>query len=318
MLIQDRIDLEHAMRAAGLVIDHIEPGTLIRCSTEGDKPGQRSGWYRLFDEGDPITCVFGDWRDGSRVVWTNTNQARTPEQHHKARQRVEQARREREAEQHRQWAENRTRMLAMWREAQPIVTGDPVARYLTGRGLRVPHTQALRYHDSLIYWGDGVCLGVFPAMLAAVTSRDGELINVHRTYLTMEGQKANVPTVRKLSPSAGFMAGASIKIGDPAPRPDGRLGLGVAEGIETALAASMLGDIPVWPCVSTSGLTTFVAPDNVHHLYIFADHDENEAGQNAAQQLGVAMTGRGHSVRIHTPCTAGDWNDELLAREVPA
>ena len=57
-------------------------------------------------------------------------------------------------------------------------------------------------------------------------------VALHRTYLTADGRKADVPSVKKLTGAAGPLAGACIPLHKPA-----RGCIGIAEGIETALAA---------------------------------------------------------------------------------
>ena len=94
--------------------------------------------------------------------------------------------------------------------------------------------------------------------------------------------------------------------------------MGVAEGIETAIAAAMLGGVPVWPCVSAHGLAAFVLPASVRNLYVFADHDENNTGQDAAARLADRAVRSGVVARVLIPKAAGDWNDELQARRAAA
>lgn len=312
MNVTRHIDLERILQAAGLLVDSLEHGRLIRCKAGDDKGTQRSGWYRLFDDADVATCVYGDWRTGERGVWVSVDsRQQTPEQRAAVKRLIEQAQRERQQEQARQWAANRVKLMALWSNAAPIADSDPAGRYLINRGLAVPNTGVLRYHAGLDYWHDGQCIGQFPAMLAAVTSPDDKAITIHRTYLTPDGCKAPVPTVKKLCPSAGVMGGASIKIGTPVTRPDGRLGLGIAEGIETALAASVLFGVPVWAGVSAHGLASFMPPPSVRNIYVFADNDVSQTGQKAAAQLAERLTRQGFTVRIHTPPAIGDWADVL-------
>ena len=51
-------------------------------------------------------------------------------------------------------------------------------------------------------------------MLARVDDRNGRAVTLHRTYLTRDGKKANVPTVKKLmSPTVpGGTCGGAIRI----------------------------------------------------------------------------------------------------------
>lgn len=314
----DRLALIRALNGAGLQVDSLEAGRLIRCKTDDDKGLQKSGWYRLFDDADLVTCVYGDWRTGERGIWVGGDKPQTPAQRANAKHLIERARQERQQEQARQWAANRVKLMTLWNSAAPIAEHDPAGQYLVNRGLTVPNTGVLRFHTGLDYWHDGQCIGRFPAMLAAVTSPTGELVTIHRTYLTSDGCKAPVPTVKKLCSPAGAMGGASIKIGTPTTRPDGRLGLGIAEGIETALAASLLFGVPVWAGVSAHGLVIFAPPPSVRNVYVFADNDESQTGQKAAAQLAERLTRQGFTVRTHTPSTIGDWNDQLTMQEVTA
>ena len=74
-----RIDLLRALNAAGLQLDTLESGRLIRCKTTEDKGLQKSGWYRLFDDAGLMTCVYGDWRTGLQSTWIGGSKP-TPEQ----------------------------------------------------------------------------------------------------------------------------------------------------------------------------------------------------------------------------------------------
>lgn len=120
--------------------------------------------------------------------------------------------------------------------------------------------------------------------------------------------------VKKLTATAGPLAGASVKVGHSVMRPDGRPGLGIAEGIETAIAASILSGVSTWSCVSAHGLETFTPPAEVRNLYVFADHDESGVGQRAAERVARRLAAQGLTVRILMPDAVGDWNDELQAR----
>jgi len=309
-------ELMQELIAKGLVVKTLEGGRIIKCQTIDDKKGQQSGWYRLFENTSKTVCVYGDWRSGDRSVWVSgTDSYQTPRQRADVQQLIKQAKVERELAQTKQWAVNHAKLLKLWNETVPFSEHDPVGKYLLNRGLMVPVSNAIRIHAGLGYWHEGQCLGTFPAMVAAVTAPDGSLVSVHRTFLTADGRKAPVPTVKKLCASAGPLMGASIKIGSPTRRDDGRLSIGISEGIETALAASTLFDVPVWSAVSAHGLASFEPQPNVKNIYIFSDNDASCVGQYAAAKLAQRLTHQGHIVRVNTPAIVGDWNDELQALE---
>jgi hypothetical protein len=309
----DYQSLRASLMAGGLNPGDIEEGRLVRCPVEGDRHGKRSGAYRVFDDDLP-TCPWWNWRAGTSGVWVSADRPTTNEECARQREKVEQARRERVADQAEAWSRNHARLVLQWNSARPITPGCPVEQYLVNRGLAVPVTDALRYVPRLDYWHDGGVVGSYPAMLAAVTSQDGGLLAIHRTYLTDDGHKAPVMAAKKLTATAGPLAGASIKIGAPAPRPDGRLGLGVAEGIETAIAAAILSGVPTWSCVSAHGLAAFELPSGVHHLYVMGDRDESGTGQKAAAALAGRAEAAGLSLRVLLPDAVGDWADELVSR----
>lgn len=191
-----------------------------------------------------------------------------------------------------------------WRESFCVKDGDPVSKYLWARGLTVPHSRVLRYHPDLAYRDGEKFIGKHHAMLALVQSPTGEGVTMHRTYITFDGQKANVSTVKKLMPGLP-MAGAAVRLYAEAPV------MGVAEGIETAIAASMMFKIPVWSAISASGVTSFIPPESCRELIVFADNDENMVGQKAAYQLAARMSGD-ISVKVEIPKRVGtDWADCL-------
>ncbi|SDM52802.1 Uncharacterized domain associated with phage/plasmid primase [Oryzisolibacter propanilivorax] len=307
--------LAPALAAAGLRVDSIEPERLMRCPVDGDRRGQTSGAYRLFTDGRPA-APWWNWKAGTSGVWVADGPPLTPAQQQHQRQRIAQAQRERQHEQARQWQAQLPKLIHQWNAAQPLTEHCAAGIYLARRGLPVPVGDALplRFVPQLDYWDGPERVGGYPALLAAVTDPTGALVALHRTYLTEDGHKAPLPTAKKLTRTAGPLAGSAIKVWPPLLR-DGALVLGLAEGIETALAASVLAGIPVWPCVSAHGLASFEPPAGVQRIYVFADHDASGAGQRAAERLAQRAARMGLVARTLTPPSPGtDWADELIAR----
>lgn len=206
-------------------------------------------------------------------------------------------------------AEKVERLRRVWAEAKPLQTGDEAMRYLAGRGLSVETMPGcLRLHPALPYFDEGKEVGKFPALLARVVGPDGAGLTLHRTYL-QNGRKAPVPSPRKL------MAGKLISGGAVRLAPAGEW-LGIAEGIETALAASALFHCPVWSVVSANGIEAFEPPAGVKTLTIFADNDENFVGQAAAYAAARRLSQRGITCEVAIPPLVGDWLDVLNRREV--
>ena len=140
----------------------------------------------------------------------------------------------------------------VWREASPVQQNDAVARYLTNRGLSMPaYPAALRFHPRLAYYDAGAVTGVFPAMLAQLVNARGNICGLHRTYL-LDGAKAPVDHPRKVLGVSGV-----VRLFEPV----GGV-LGVAEGIETALAVHLMdgGTRALWACGSAAGMEAFDCP----------------------------------------------------------
>lgn len=191
----------------------------------------------------------------------------------------------------------------LWAETSPVQHGDPVSGYLWNRGLKIDaYPMALRTHPGLAYREAEKFYGKFPAMVALVTGPDGKGVTLHRTYLK-DGKKASVPSPKKLMPGLPIK-GAAIRLFAAGEC------LGVAEGVETAIAASILFDVPVWSCVSASGIESFEPPESVQRLVVFGDKDDSFTGQAAAYALAKRMQLRGIAVDIRIP-ERGDWADEL-------
>jgi putative DNA primase/helicase len=180
------------------------------------------------------------------------------------------------------------------------------SQYLARRGLEV--APGLRWHKSLPYYVDGKEAGRYPAMMAPVV-KAGKFVTYHVTYLD-GGKKADVEPARKILP--GNVAGGAVPL-----YPAGSV-LGIAEGVETAIAAKMLFDVPVWSALNTSGMSKWVCPIEVETVIIFADNDLNYAGHAAAFALAHKLVCLGKKVEVRMPDQPGDWNDVLLKQREAA
>lgn len=170
--------------------------------------------------------------------------------------------------------------------------------YLAGRGLRTA-PPVLLGHPALPYHHDGKPWGRFAAMVAPIAGPDGGLQSLHRTYM------ADVPARKKVMPPVDSIRGGAVRLFPAGPA------LGVAEGIETAIAAHELFNLPVWAAISAGGLESFQPPADVTRLRVFADHDVNFVGQKAAYSLAQRLAGQ-IEVEISVPPKPGsDWLDVL-------
>ncbi len=309
----DMDDPHNAFRDAilagvGHAPDVIEPGRLHRFGTSGRR-GDSAGWCKLFP--DLRGGVFGCHRQGISETWSAIGRrTMTREQRIALARQVMAATAERGAQQRQQWAENAQRIAQVWAQCSPLTPGDPVALYLGRRGFADvwPLPTVLRLHPALPYWHDGKTLDAFPAMVAPIVAPDGRTVALHRTYLTAEGGKAPVPTVKKLTAAAGPLAGACIPLHKPV-----RGCIGIAEGIETALAAWWASGVPTVASYCAANLAAWQWPAGMHSVVIFADADK--AGREAASLLRARALSRRLRCEVLTPSDDGaDWCDVWVAR----
>ena len=193
-----------------------------------------------------------------------------------------------------------------WAGARPVVGDDPVGRFLRARAGVLTYPAVLRCHPALDHRNDDGRTTRHPAMLAIVTAPDGKPANLHRTYLTADGSKADIGEPRRMMPGE-IPPGAAIRLSPVAEE------LGIAEGIETAFAAAALFGIPTWAAVNAGMLAKWVPPAKVRRVVIFGDNDLGFAGQAAAYTLARSITGRRLAeVEVRIPEQVGDdWNDVL-------
>jgi putative DNA primase/helicase len=297
------------MATLGHVPELIEPGRFHRFATS-NRRGDSAGWCKLFD--DMHGGVFGCYRQGISETWSAADRATlTRQQRAELAQQVAAATVEREAQQRNQWTENARRIAHVWAQCVPLRVADPVTLYLKRRlGAAVwPLPQCLRFHPALPYWDGAQKLGTFPAMVAPIIAPDGRIAALHRTYLTADGRKADVPTVKKLTGAAGPLAGASIPLHAPAHGV-----IGVAEGIETALAAWIASGVPTVAAYCAGAVAGYLWPVGVQRLVIFADADK--AGREAADALRARALAARLRCDVLTPATEGtDWADVWAARD---
>jgi putative DNA primase/helicase len=288
----------------------IEAGKIIRFSSNG-KPSDDSGWCRLFD--DLRGGVYGDFRTGVSSHWTATpREQMSPLARSAWLRQLSEHRAATAAQRQASWKEAEGYIAHLWNECQPVTRRDPVDIYLRCR-LAVEAfapPDCLRLHPSLSYSHNGQRIGSFPAMVAPVTDAAGKILALHRTYLDAKGRKATVPgAVKKLTSASGPLMGGSIKFYGP----EGAR-IGVAEGIETALAAYLGSGIPTQAAYSAGALAAYKWPEGVRRLLVFGDADET--GRAAAEDLRHRCANDRVVCLVMTPDTEGtDWADVWASRE---
>jgi putative DNA primase/helicase len=206
------------------------------------------------------------------------------------------------------------RVLGLRRERRAIENCPDAMAYFASRGLwPLPPGCTLWAHPKVKYWervskenqADVFKLvGRFPALVADVLDIAGETVALHVTWLH-QGKKLAGHQSRKLLGKMTDRVGCAVQL-----MPAGDV-LGIAEGIETALSAALLDDIPVWAATNAGLLARFEPPPGVLQLLVYADRDK--AGQEAADKLKKRLHGRVQLETRTPPAPLKDWNDVLIA-----
>lgn len=187
-------------------------------------------------------------------------------------------------------------MRRKWRSSDDL--SGPAAAYLKRRLGQSVNSPALRSDR------------IRPALIARMQAPDGKGTMIHQTLLTEDGRVA--PTDRPKLMMPGTIAdGAAVRLAEFIDE------IGIAEGIETALSATILTGVPCWAALNEVMLQKWIAPKGVARVVIFGDNDLNFVGQSAAYMLArkISLRKEPPSVDVRIPEKAGDdWNDVLQAK----
>ena len=188
----------------------------------------------------------------------------------------------------------------LWGRSKKFCGSDPVAQYLHDRGI-VIEPQNIRYCPDC--WESDTKKKYY-AMIARFMNSEGKPISLHRTYINGRG-KAGIKSPKKLMKGTEPLSGGAIRLFKPTDV------LGIAEGIETAISATQLTDIPCWSAVSSTLLKAWKPPEGIKKIVIFGDSDPNYAGQMAAYSLANRLYNADLIIDLQFPDIGKDWNDFL-------
>ncbi|MCJ2069163.1 toprim domain-containing protein [Methylobacterium sp. J-030] len=206
-------------------------------------------------------------------------------------------------------SDNTALALRIWREAQPAA-GSPVESYLVRRGLSLPDNahEVIRYTPACPFAGRRT-----PAMVALVRNVvTDEPQAIHRTAITLEGQKAVVNGRDRLA--LGPLAGGAVMLTASA---EVTYCLGVGEGIESVLSMRALPEFgertPVWALLNTAGISGFMPLPGIESLWLAVDHDPG--GEKAASACAGRWRFAGkETFLVRATMPGADLNDIVEAR----
>ena len=262
----------------------IPDGKLHRVCLATDKPGQRTGWYRLHLD-PPPAGVAGDWRTGCRVKWCATRPERlTTDERDALLRRIEQERATAQTEREAQHYEAAKRGAWVWKHAKPAA---PNHDYLRRKGLE-PGIARQR--------GDALVLPVldFPGYLRGVQ------------YIRPDGQKRFLSGMKK--------AGAFIPVAE---KPDGKRQLWIAEGWATACTLQALRPLVCVIAGLDAGNLQAVASEARRRwpaLDIVVCPDFDRAGRQKGQEAAEKARAKILPPPAEIPPGCTDWNDVMTAR----
>ncbi|PTU75597.1 topoisomerase [Pseudomonas indoloxydans] len=240
----------------------VPDGTLRRFHVPGDKAGTQNGWYVLYPDGIASGC-FGSWKAGASHTWSSREPA-NPLEAEQVRQRIEQARRQREADQHQRQQAAAEYAARLWRDARRADPGHP---YLTAKGCR-PY--------NLRQQGDVLLVPLY---------HGGELVNLQR--IGADGQKRFL--------SGGRVKGCYSPIGTLEPGQP----LYVCEGWATGATLHAETGHPVACAMNAGNLLEAGRHLQRRHpeaVFIFAGDDDRQTegnpGRTAANAAAVAVGGQ--------------------------
>lgn len=220
------------------------------------------------------------------------------------------------------------RYRRLWLDALPLTGECAASIYLKNRVpslVQLPERSSVRFHPALDYWQydesarKSVKTGRYPALLGAALGPNGKGSTIWRIYLTPEGQKASVPDPKKAA-GTELYPGHAVRLYEPE---GGQLG--IAEGLETAVAVTARWKVPTWATLTAGGMSKFVLPEGYGHIKvvrIFADNDcpdknGRRAGNDAAHQLKARMEEQGIRAFVVLPMgTDYDFADVALTSKL--
>jgi putative DNA primase/helicase len=280
-----------ALAAAGVILAAdariVADGQLHRAKTQGDKPGQLSGWYRLHLD-EPIAGVGGDWRQGIKVNWCAKRQnALTASERAEIARRIAEDRKRAQGgleARHRAAAQ---RAAHIWANSKPADAGH---QYLRRKGI-----------------GAGIARESRGSLVLPVVGFDGALHGLQ--FIDEQGQKRFLPGTAK---QAHFIPTGGL--------PDGSRSLWICEGHATASTIQAMRPSVCAIAACDAGNLKAVATEARRRwpaLELTICPDFDAVGRQKGREAAEAARARILPPPAEIPEGVTDWNDwAALRREV--
>lgn len=179
---------------------------------------------------------------------------------------------------------NTARIKKIHRGLCRITIDNAAGKYLSHRGIKNMPNKDCYFHPAIAYYDGIEKQGDYPAMVSVFRTSENEVATYHITYLTNDGMKAPVPSVKKIMPVIHPISGSAIKLFRP------NVILGISEGIETALSVEQNEGVTCWAAGSANGMINVAIPDEIKCVIIYSDNDYT--GKSAAYQLATRLLQR--------------------------
>jgi hypothetical protein len=203
---------------------------------------------------------------------------------------------------------------AIWFAAKPIEDRSAAWLYLWWRGIA-----PMRPIPSLRFTPELYCSELrkpLPALVGAVQDAEGRVTAIQRIWLgksieVVDGvgpDKGNRPALLAPKKTLGPMGQGAVRLGRAANT------IGIAEGIETALAVRKIYSLSVWAALGAGRMANLYIPDTVGRVVIFADN--GDAGHKAADRAIDTYEAQGLIADAEFPPPEhGDFVDWLAERD---
>jgi putative DNA primase/helicase len=205
-------------------------------------------------------------------------------------------------------ANQRERVIRKYATLLPLRDTDG-ERYLKSRGIVTLPPEGVKFCDKQRVNGE-----ILQALYSLATDSRGELCYLHRTILKNAQKSTAGGPAKKLTrlqeeSYTDHAQSVAIRLFPVAST------LGIAEGLETAMAAYQITHCNTWATLNTAFMRRFTVPDGVKHLIVFADSDQSAAGHAAAFDCAFKNLNAKNdieTVSVRWPAS-GDFNDVLTS-----